>query len=195
MIAGGGVRAVLELGGIRDVLTKSIGTNNPINQVKATMAGLKGLRKPEDVAQLRGLTIRQVLGMPRTEKAPAADEGKDSNGEAAVTAEAVVAAGSAPEQAAADAEADADQAAMKEAHDKGDPAEAHIKEDERLMGELLIRQVRSANGTSPRQRDTLRTLRLGRIGKESRREDSVHVRGLLRNVEHLVTVDDGKEGS
>src|SRR3954464_8159675 len=68
VIAGGGVRAVLELGGIRDVLTKSIGTNNPINQVKATMEGLRGLRRPQDVAALRGLTIRQVLGMPRGEK-------------------------------------------------------------------------------------------------------------------------------
>ena len=63
------------------------------------------------------------------------------------------------------------------------------------MAEVLIKQVRSANGTSPRQRDTLRTLRLGRIGKESRREDSEHLRGLLRNVEHLVTIDDGKGGS
>ena len=70
VIAGGGVRAVLELGGIRDVLTKSIGTNNPINQVKATMEGLRGLRKPEDVAALRGLTIKQVLGIRRTQSSP-----------------------------------------------------------------------------------------------------------------------------
>ncbi len=65
VIAGGGVRAVLELGGIRDVLTKSIGTNNPINQVKATMEGLRSLRRPQQVAELRGLTIREVLGIPK----------------------------------------------------------------------------------------------------------------------------------
>src|ERR1700759_1358152 len=63
VIAGGGVRAVLELGGVRDVLTKSIGTQNPINLVKATMAGIDGSRKPEDVAELRGLSIREVLGI------------------------------------------------------------------------------------------------------------------------------------
>jgi small subunit ribosomal protein S5 len=63
VIAGGGVRAVLELGGVRDVLTKSIGTQNPINLVKATMDGLVRLRRPEEVAELRGLTVAQVLGV------------------------------------------------------------------------------------------------------------------------------------
>ena len=63
VIAGGGVRAVLELGGVRDVLTKSIGTQNPINLVKATMDGLVRLRRPEEVAELRGLTVTQVLGL------------------------------------------------------------------------------------------------------------------------------------
>jgi small subunit ribosomal protein S5 len=63
VIAGGGVRAVLELGGVRDVLTKSIGTQNPINLVKATMDGIVRLRRPEEVAELRGLTVAKVLGV------------------------------------------------------------------------------------------------------------------------------------
>jgi small subunit ribosomal protein S5 len=63
VIAGGGVRAVLELGGVKDVLTKSIGTQNPINLVKATMDGLIRLRRPEEVAELRGLTVAEVLGV------------------------------------------------------------------------------------------------------------------------------------
>ena len=77
VIAGGGVRAVLELGGVRDVLTKSIGTQNPINLVKATMDGLIRLRRPEEVAELRGLTVKQVLGLDGTGTEPlAADEGQ-----------------------------------------------------------------------------------------------------------------------
>jgi small subunit ribosomal protein S5 len=78
VIAGGGVRAVLELGGVRDVLTKSIGTQNPINLVKATMDGLVRLRRPEEVAELRGLTVAQVLGVQKTEASaagPVAEEG------------------------------------------------------------------------------------------------------------------------
>ena len=63
VIAGGGVRAVLELAGIHDILSKSLGTQNPINLVKATVAGLRGLRTPEEVAELRGLSVNQVLGL------------------------------------------------------------------------------------------------------------------------------------
>ncbi len=72
VIAGGGVRAVLELAGIHDILSKSLGTQNPINLVKATVAGLRGLRTPAELATLRGLTINQVLGLGNGEAAAGA---------------------------------------------------------------------------------------------------------------------------
>ena len=72
VIAGGGVRAVLELGGIRDVLAKSLGTTNPINMLKAAEVALRELRRPEEVAMARGKAVRDVLPVPAA--APEAEE-------------------------------------------------------------------------------------------------------------------------
>ena len=93
VIAGGGVRAVLELGGVRNVLAKSLGTTNPINMAKATVAALQDLRRPEDVAKIRGKRIHEVLPLPAVapeEEAPLEEAAGEETaaGEAPVVEEA-----------------------------------------------------------------------------------------------------------
>ena len=93
VIAGGGVRAVLELGGVRNVLAKSLGTTNPINMAKATVVALRSLRRPEDVAKIRGKQISEVLPLPtltREAKAEAAATAKAARAAAVVEAAPVV---------------------------------------------------------------------------------------------------------
>jgi small subunit ribosomal protein S5 len=128
VIAGGGVRAVLELAGIHDILSKSLGTQNPINLVKATVAGLRGLRTPEEVGKLRGLSIDKVLGLG----------GNGANGAATATLSAEGASAEAPTDAApthaapADAPAPADAAAPAEpaASDEAQPEAASAPSEE-----------------------------------------------------------------
>ncbi len=96
VIAGGGVRAILELAGIRDILAKSLGTTNPINMAKATVNGLRNLRRPEDVAKMRGKTISEVLPY----KAPEPEEGQVEEPAAQPASAAEAPATQAPEESA-----------------------------------------------------------------------------------------------
>jgi small subunit ribosomal protein S5 len=82
VIAGGGVRAVLELGGIRDVLAKSLGTTNPINMLKAAEEALKNLRRPEEVAKARGKQISEVLPYQPEVAAEEVTESGEAEGDA-----------------------------------------------------------------------------------------------------------------
>ncbi len=106
VIAGGGVRAVLELAGIHDILSKSLGTQNPINLVKATIAGLKNLRKPDEIATLRGLSIDQVLGLTGRREASAelSEDAPEPSAEAVVEPAVDAAADSVVAAAGADTE-------------------------------------------------------------------------------------------
>ena len=104
VIAGGGVRAVLELAGIHDILSKSLGTQNPINLVKATVDGLRGLRTPEEVAKLRGLSIGEVLGLGgngAAEPGPDGEQPSGADGEQSSEPGAEAAASAAPAEPAA----------------------------------------------------------------------------------------------
>ena len=171
VIAGGGVRAVLELAGIHDILSKSLGTQNPINLVKATVAGLRGLRTPEEVATLRGLSINQVLGLT-DKQAEGATEVLDGSAPAGATEE--------PVEEAPAAETSAAEETRRRRGDAG------------LMSSLNVTQLRSRNGANKKQLDTLRSLGLRRIGHTVEVKDCEQARGMLHAVRHLVEVEEGK---
>ena len=71
VIAAGGVRAILEAAGVKNILTKQLGSRNPNNVVKATIEGIKQLRSVEEIAAKRGLTVREVLGLEKHAEKPA----------------------------------------------------------------------------------------------------------------------------
>ena len=126
VIAGGGVRAVLELGGVRNVLAKSLGTTNPINMAKATVAALKDLRRPEDVAKMRGKRISEVLPLPAI---VATDEAEEAPVDVAVAEPAVeVASLVVAEEALADVEAFVEEPAVDEPVAEEAPAEEPVAE-------------------------------------------------------------------
>jgi small subunit ribosomal protein S5 len=73
VISGGAMRHVVELAGIKDILTKSLGTDNPINTVRATLSALRGLRTAETVAHLRGKTLAEI-GLRPSQAAAGSEE-------------------------------------------------------------------------------------------------------------------------
>ena len=143
VIAGGAARAILEEAGIHDVLCKSLGSANHINVARATIAGLKALKRPDEIARLRGLSAEEFI--PK---------------------------------------------GLLEAYQRDPSAARHVPDEVALMADLKVTQVRSAIGTKPKHRGTLRALGLGRIGKSNILPDRPRSAGMIARVPHLVTVEE-----
>ena len=133
------------------------GSQNPINLVKATIAGLQDLRKPEEIAALRGLSVDKVLGLG----------GKPPRGEPRPMAR-----------------------SRRPKPTRLRRRSAAAEEVTTVMSTLVITQVKSANGTNGRQRDTLRSIGLRGIGKTVEKPDSESLRGMVHAVRHLVVVEE-----
>ena len=149
VIAGGAARAILEEAGVHDVLCKSLGSSNHINVARATITGLKSLKRPDEVARLRGLDADEFVPKGMLAAYNESERGPQPN---------------VPEEVGVMAE-----------------------------GTLTVTQVRSAIGTKPKQRGTLRALGLGRIGKSNTLPDRPEIRGMLARVPHLVSVEEKQQ--
>ena len=180
VIAGGGVRAVLELGGVRNVLAKSLGTTNPINMAKATVAALQQLRRPEDVARIRGKQISEVLPIPAARGVADASATAAAPRETAPasSAPAVTAEPSGEPEASADA---APAAKPKASRPKAKP-EPEPKQDEGIV-EQAVEAVESVVATAKDEGVT-------EAAKEAASDAAGAAKGIAKRVRKAVKKDD-----
>ncbi len=176
VIAGGAARAILEEAGIHDVLCKSLGSSNHINVARATIAGLQDLKRPDEVARLRGLPADEFVptGLLR-----AYDETR-RNGVAA-------------HEATRCRHERAKRANHEHSALLGTKCRSLTGDPEGVSdATLTVTQVRSAIGSKPKQKGTLRALGLGRIGQSNTLPDRPEIRGMLARVPHLVRVEEAE---
>jgi small subunit ribosomal protein S5 len=163
VIAGGGVRAVLELGGVRNVLAKSLGTTNPINMAKATVVALQQLRRPEDVARIRGKQISEVLPLPSIKRG---EQPQDESATAPATVAGAVAApatvaGAVEAPAAAEPKAKPKRAAKPKAEEAPAPveeapvAEAPAPVEEAPVEEAPVAEAPAVEAPAPEKKRRL----------------------------------------